>query len=98
MATKMRYHSKPIQMHRASTMMYLRGEGFHAGETRTGFCAINKSGMVITVSPLRTLIEYKDASGQMRGERFGSPQTISWFQETIDRISREVSIPWTAQI
>ena len=94
----MRYNSKPIHMHRASVMMYLRGEGFHAGETRTGFCAINKSGMVITVSPLRTLIEYKDTSGKVRGERFNSPQTIAWFQETIDRISREVNIPWTAQI
>ena len=85
----MRYNSEPIRAHKAAVMMYLRGEGFHTAETRTGFCAVNRKGVCITVSPLRTLVEYKDPSGKIRCERFNSPQTVLWFQETVDAIEGE---------
>lgn len=82
----MRYHSKPIKKHAEAIMKYLRCRGFHAASTRTGFCAVNKTGMVITVSPLRTLIEYRKNDGRIYGERFDSPKEIFWFEKTINDI------------
>jgi|688.fasta_scaffold67401_2 hypothetical protein len=61
---------------------WLLSKGFCIGTTKTGWAAVNRSGIVVTVSPSRTKIEWDDGAGCLTVSR-ADEIAMPWLQRVM---------------
>lgn len=70
---------------------WLRIKGFNIGNTQTGWCAVNRTGIVIIVSATRVKIEWQGSEDDIR-VRKTDEMSMQWTQKTISQAERDIEI------
>ena len=68
---------------------WLRTKLFYTGQTMTGWVAVNRSGIVVTVSQSRVKVEWP-IPGEGLNERKEREATMPWMQAIISEAERDI--------